>query len=159
MINEIQNIGLIKDFIPIINKKELINSLSIVINTASSLHAAINYSQLFYGGMIINCPGSLRKPAPTEKNIIDEKYLIDMLPSKQWSTIQVGLLAFLSTRTDDKLGHFKDCYFSDEEILQIQRNFQNKLAEIDDIIDERNQSRDYPYPYLSPKYVPNSTSI
>ena len=101
--------------------------------------------------MIINCPGSLRKPVPSEKNIIDEKYIIDMLPSKKWSTIQVGLLAFLSTRTDDKLGHFKDCYFIEEDILEIQRNFQIRLKEIDNIIEEKNKSRDYEYPYLSPK--------
>jgi hypothetical protein len=134
--------------------------LVITIFTESALHAALNYSQIDYGAMIINCPGMIRKKAPKEKGIIkDTQFIMDMMPNKKWACIQVGILTFLSQRTKDKLGYYIHNMFGNHKSYKIIKKFQNSLNKIEDLINNRNKKRQYPYKYLLPSNIPNSTSI
>jgi len=144
------------------NIDSLVEMCTNLIFTASAYHAAVNYSQVDYATSILNIPGSLYQPVPTERGKVDKAFLISMMPSKFRSLVQLTLVSFLSQPSDDKLGTVYDQFFVDAEALQHQKAWQEDLKEVEAVIAERNSNKErrpLPYPYMLPSQIPNSTSI
>ena len=141
------------------DKNQLKELITNIIFISTGQHSVINFAQLEYGGVIAVNPGMLRKKMPLEKNLIDEKFIVDALPSKKWSLIQIGLIIFLSQNDEIKLGDIEYDLFSDSGVKKIINNFQKDLKQTSIKIKERNKKRSYEYPYFLPENILNSTWI
>ncbi|CAB4038597.1 arachidonate 5-lipoxygenase-like, partial [Paramuricea clavata] len=56
----------------------------------------------------------------------------------------------LSDRGTNPLGNFEVQYMYDPIGIEAIERFKKRLGEVAQIIDERNKSREFPYPYLHP---------
>lgn len=166
--------------------QDLIQSCSIIIWTASALHAAVNFGQYPYGGYILNRPTLSRRLIPEKGTpYYDEMvknpqkaYLRTITPKFQ-TLIDLSVIEILSRHASDEiyLGE-RDSKFwtSDSRALQAFKKFGNKLAKIEGTIKERNNEPNLknrygpvklPYTILQPsgedglafRGIPNSISI
>ena len=152
----------VKGFPTIANVDSLIELCTNLIFTASVYHAAVNFSQVDYAASILNIPGSLFQPAPTEKGKVDKAFLVSMMPNKFRSLVQLTLVAFLSKPSNDHLGSVYDEWFTDPDALAIQAAWKEDLVRVEHLIEERNtdtEKRPTSYTYMLPSKIPNSTAI
>mmetsp|Transcript_34 Transcript_34/g.85 ORF Transcript_34/g.85 Transcript_34/m.85 type:complete len:1180 (+) Transcript_34:173-3712(+) len=141
------------------SRNELCYILANIIFTASAFHAAVNFNQVAIAGNTANVPGALYSPPPTEKGLLREEDLVDMLPPRGRAQIQIGVLGILSTQSGDTLGYFRERLFVEPAALKVQTMFRKELAEVEDIIVKRNENRVEPYNSFRPSRIPNSTAI
>ncbi|CAI8588482.1 unnamed protein product [Vicia faba] len=168
------------------NLQDLIQTCSIIIWTASALHAAVNFGQYPYGGYILNRPTLSRRLIPEKGTpYYDEMvknpqkaYLRTITPKFQ-TLIDLSVIEILSRHASDEiyLGD-RDAKFwtSDSRALQAFKKFGTKLAKIEGTIKERNNDPNLknrygpvklPYTILQPsgqdglafRGIPNSISI
>lgn len=136
----------------------LIQALTLLIFTASAQHAAVNFPQ---GDMMVYPPAmplAAYQPAPTQTEMSHDDELTQLPPMHQ-SLEQIELTYLLGQVYHTQLGYYPEGHFEDEKIKGCLQNFQHRLADIETIIDERNESRPYPYPYLKPSRIPQSINI
>jgi linoleate 9S-lipoxygenase len=134
------------------NIQDLIQSCSIIIWTASALHAAVNFGQYPYGGYILNRPTLSRrwipeKGTPNYDEMVknpQKAYLRTITPKYQ-TLIDLSVIEILSRHASDEiyLGE-RDVKFwtSDSRALQAFQKFGSKLAKIEGKITERNNDSD-----------------
>jgi linoleate 9S-lipoxygenase len=168
------------------NRKELVETCTIIIWIASALHAAVNFGQYPYGGYIPNRPAMSRrfipKPGSLEYDELesnpDKAFLKTVTPQLQ-SILGISLIEILSRHTSDEvfLGQ-RDTpeWTADKKTLEAFGRFGQKLAEIEDRITSMNSDENWknrvgpakmPYTLLFPssevgltgKGIPNSVSI
>lgn len=175
---------------PSLNTKEdLIRILTIIIWTASGLHAAINFGQYPFGGYMPNRPTLMKKLIPQEEDEAGyEKFLLNpqqvflsSVPSQLQATQVMAVQDTLSTHSPDEeyLGQLHGSnlnWINDRKVLSLFDKFSARLEEIEEIIKKRN--KDYrlkhrcgagvpPYELLLPtsgpgvtgRGIPNSISI
>ncbi|OIW11835.1 hypothetical protein TanjilG_14647 [Lupinus angustifolius] len=168
------------------NVEELIQSASIIIWTASALHAAVNFGQYPYGGYILNRPTISRRLIPEQGTPeYDElvkspqtAYLRTITPKYQ-TIVDLSVIEILSRHASDEvyLGENNDPnWTSDSKALQAFKKFGKKLVEIEEKITARNSDPNLrnrtgpvhlPYTLLLPtskegltfRGIPNSISI
>ncbi|KAF1882550.1 hypothetical protein Lal_00002728 [Lupinus albus] len=166
--------------------KELVEACTIVIWTASALHAAVNFGQYPYGGFILNRPTLSRRFMPEKGSAEYEElvkspqkaYLKTITPKFQ-TLIDLSVIEILSRHASDELylGQRDNAnWTSDTRALEAFKNFGNKLAEIEKKFsntnnDEKLRNRygpvNMPYTLLFPssdegltfRGIPNSISI
>ncbi|KAK2427181.1 seed linoleate 9S-lipoxygenase [Trifolium repens] len=130
------------------NLQDLIQSCSIIIWTASALHAAVNFGQYPYGGYILNRPTLSRRLIPEKgtphydemvKN--PQKAYLRTITPKYQTLVDLSVIEILSRHASDEiyLGE-RDVKFwtSDSKALQAFQKFGNKLTKIEEKITERN---------------------
>ncbi len=144
--------------------EDLVEMLAIVIWTGSAQHAAVNYQQFEHYGFVPNAPLCMRGEAPTEKGVLDEKGLVQMMPSKSQSTWQVAIgRALASFGKDEEYLHqeggFHEGFFEEPEVKAIVEGFERTMAQIDADTKARNAKREVPYNQLVPSQVPTSITI
>ncbi|NP_001235189.1 lipoxygenase [Glycine max] len=166
--------------------EDLIQSCSIIIWTASALHAAVNFGQYPYGGYIVNRPTLARRFIPEEgtkeydEMVKDpQKAYLRTITPKFETLIDISVIEILSRHASDEvyLGQRDNPnWTTDSKALEAFKKFGNKLAEIEGKITQRNndpslKSRHGPVqlPYtllhrsseegMSFKGIPNSISI
>ncbi|XP_027336931.1 seed linoleate 9S-lipoxygenase-like [Abrus precatorius] len=128
--------------------EDLIRSCSIIIWTGSALHAAVNFGQYPYGGLILNRPTMSRRfiPEPgTEEydetvKCYETAYLRTITP-KDKTIIEMTMIEMLSAHASDEV--FLGCtntviWKSGSKAIQVFENFGTKLTEIEGKITGRN---------------------
>ncbi|XP_061360233.1 uncharacterized protein LOC133304241 [Gastrolobium bilobum] len=166
--------------------EELIQSCSIIIWTASALHAAVNFGQYPYGGYILNRPTITRRFIP-EKGTPEydemvkspQKAYLRTITPKYQTLVDLSVIEILSRHASDEvyLGERDNPnWTSDTKALQAFKKFGSKLAEIEGKIKGRNNNSSLrnrygpiqlPYTLLAPssdegltfRGIPNSISI
>ncbi|XP_015939191.1 seed linoleate 9S-lipoxygenase isoform X1 [Arachis duranensis] len=166
--------------------EELIQCCSIIIWTASALHAAVNFGQYPYGGYILNRPTLSRRWIP-EKGTKDydemvknpQKAYLGTITPKYQTLVDLSVIEILSRHASDEvyLGQRENPnWTSDSRAIQAFNKFGSKLAEIEGKIKERNKDSslsnrvgpvELPYTLLLPsstegltfRGIPNSISI
>ncbi|OIS96210.1 PREDICTED: linoleate 9S-lipoxygenase 6 [Nicotiana attenuata] len=168
------------------NCQELIDSCTIIIWTASALHAAVNFGQYPYAGYLPNRPTVSRRfmpePGTSEYELLKtnpDKAFLRTITAQLQTLLGVSLIEILSRHTSDEiyLGQRDSPKWTyDEEPLAAFERFGNKLSDIENRIIEmngdqiwRNRSGPVKAPYtllfptseggLTGKGIPNSVSI
>ncbi|XP_057455133.1 seed linoleate 9S-lipoxygenase-like [Lotus japonicus] len=128
--------------------QELIKSCSIIIWTASALHAAVNFGQYPYGGLIINRPTISRRLIPEpgtpeydEMVKSPQKAYLRTITPKYETLIDLTVIEILSRHASDEiyLGERENPeWTSDTKAKQAFQKFGSKLAEIEAKINGRN---------------------
>ncbi|KAJ1420343.1 PLAT/LH2 domain [Sesbania bispinosa] len=168
-------------------REELIQACSIIIWTSSALHAAVNFGQYPYGGLILNRPTLSRRFMPEEGTTeYDElmkspqkAYLRTITPKFQ-TLIDLSVIEILSRHASDEyyLGQRDSAEYwtSDTNALAAFKKFGKTLAEIEAQLVLRNNDEtlrnrvgpvSMPYTLLYPtseegltfRGIPNSISI
>ncbi|OIW11831.1 hypothetical protein TanjilG_14643 [Lupinus angustifolius] len=167
-------------------REDLIHVSTIVIWTASALHAAVNFGQYPYGGFILNRPTLSRRFIPEEgtdeyNELItnpQKAYLRTITPKFQ-TLIDLSVIEILSRHASDELylGQRDSEYWtSDTKALEAIKKFGTTLAEIEAQLVQRNNNETLrnrvgpvtmPYTLLYPssaegltfRGIPNSISI
>ncbi|XP_045790608.1 seed linoleate 9S-lipoxygenase-like [Trifolium pratense] len=128
--------------------QDLVQSCSIIIWTASALHAAVNFGQYPYGGYILNRPTLSRRFIP-EKGTPEydemvkspEKAYLRTITPKYQTLVDLSVIEILSRHASDEvyLGE-RDSKFwtSDSRAIQAFQKFGSKLTEIEGKITKRN---------------------
>jgi arachidonate 15-lipoxygenase len=141
------------------NRNQLIDLLTQIIFTAGPQHSAIGWIQYQYMAFIPNMPGSIYQPIPTNKGIIQEENLTSFLPPVQQTFAQTNLMAAIGTKQDPKaFTDFGVNSFQDPQAIDVLKNLQNRLQDLENIIEQRNQRREICYPAFLPSRMANSTS-
>lgn len=129
--------------------QDLVQSCSIIIWTASALHAAVNFGQYPYGGYILNRPTNSRRfipekgtPEYDEMEKSPQKAYLKTITSKYQTLIDLSVIEILSRHASDEvyLGERDSKYWtSDSRAVQAFTKFGTKLAEIEGKIHSRNK--------------------
>jgi linoleate 9S-lipoxygenase len=176
-----------KPWWPLMNSiDELVESCSIIIWLASAFHAAVNFGQYPFGGLILNRPTMTRRliPEPGTKEydemvVNDQRAYLRTITPKAEAMIDLTVIEILSRHASDEvyLGtrENKD-WTSDERAITAFKRFGNKMAEIEETIERKNKDPDLlnrngpakvPYTLLcatskeglTNRGIPNSVSI
>nr|AAF60270.1 lipoxygenase 1 [Arachis hypogaea] len=166
--------------------EELVESCTTIIWTASALHAAVNFGQYPYGGLILNRPTLSRRLLPEQGTAEYEEmvkshqkaYLRTITPKLE-TLIDLTTIEILSKHASDEvyLGERDNPHWTfDSRALEAFQRFGNKLSEIEEKLTEKNKDGrlsnrigpvELPYTLLHPtsnegltfRGVPNSISI
>ena len=119
---------------------------------AGPQHAAVNYPQARSMLVVPNMPGAAWAKEP--------QTLMDMLPGDAPAHSQVEAIWLLTCYQYGRLGDYGDA-LSDAVVQQPLRALQKELDAIERAVDQRNATvrSTYPYTYLKPSRIPNSTNI
>ncbi|EEF49838.1 probable linoleate 9S-lipoxygenase 5 [Ricinus communis] len=167
-------------------REELIESCTIIIWTASALHAAINFGQYPYGGYLPNRPSISRRfmpekgtPEYEELKTNPDKAFFKTVTAQLQTVLGISLIEILSRHSSDEvyLGQ-RDTpeWTTDSKPLEAFKKFGKKLEKIEDRIIEMNKDVELknrigpvlvPYTLLVPssdvgltgRGIPNSVSI
>ncbi|KAK7300849.1 hypothetical protein RJT34_11700 [Clitoria ternatea] len=130
--------------------EELVQSCSIIIWTASALHAAVNFGQYPYGGYILNRPTMSRRFLPEKgtKEYDDmvrdpQKAYLRTITPKYQTIIDLTVIEILSRHASDEIylgERDHPNWTSDSKALEAFKKFGSKLAEIEGKITGRNNN-------------------
>jgi arachidonate 15-lipoxygenase len=138
--------------------KYLTDAVTMVIFTASAQHAAVNFPQNGIMSYAPAMPTAGYKPAQSIGTGSTQKDWFDLLPPLEQAQSQLNLLYLLGSVYFTKLGYYEDGHFTDPKVAEPLKAFQNRLTEIDTIIDRSNLERP-DYTYLKPSNIPQSINI
>ncbi|XP_034613196.1 hydroperoxide isomerase ALOXE3-like [Trachemys scripta elegans] len=140
---------------------ELIKYLTMWIYCCSARHAALNNGQYDLGAWMPNFPSSMRNPPPQAKGTTSLESYLDTIPEVNSTSLAIFTLWVICCEPADSrsLGTYPDEHFTEEEPKRLITAFQGRLAQISQVIQERNKSLPIPYRYLDPHQIENSTSI
>jgi arachidonate 15-lipoxygenase len=154
----------------------LIEALTHIVFTASAQHAAVNFPQLPIMSYAPAMPLAAYRPPPTSKAGITEQTYWDTLPPLDQANYQLVLGYLLGSINHTKLGKYpvrwgfnpllsvatflgaEPVGLYDARVEPLLNAFQKRLADVEDIIHERNASR-APYEFLLPSRIPQSINI
>ncbi|GAB1603283.1 arachidonate 5-lipoxygenase-like [Argonauta hians] len=139
--------------------EQLILILTSIIFTCSVGHASSNFPQYDEYGFPANYPAYLKGEVPTDKTPRSEEEILKLLPDKRTTLDIMTVTKVLSSKGTNSLGDFEVQYIFDPRAIPIVNKFRSDLKKIGAIIRERNTTRNPPYTYLDPIYIPNSISI
>ncbi|AET01678.2 seed linoleate 9S-lipoxygenase [Medicago truncatula] len=128
--------------------QDLVQSCSIIIWTASALHAAVNFGQYPYGGYILNRPTISRRfipepgtPEYDEMVKSPQKAYLRTITPKYQTLVDLSVIEILSRHASDEvyLGENNNKFWtSDTRAVQAFQKFGSKLTEIEGKITKRN---------------------
>ena len=106
----------------------------------------------------------MRRPPPNEKGVTSEDDFAEMLPTRSQCMGQVGVGMLLSAYADREQYLLSeqvrsDRYFSEEAANAVFDAFMDDLERIEQVINERNEEREFPYEYLLPSRLPCSIAL
>jgi arachidonate 15-lipoxygenase len=164
-VNDIIANGKVKGFRSISTKDELRDTLTMIIFTTSAQHAAVNFTQPAWMMYAPSVCGTLAAPRPESVNKTHADWL-NMLPGLLRAASKINIYTTLGEVYHGYLGEYigwngEDIFdpVSEPVIYSYLEDFRNKLSEINTIIEERNKTRPYSYPFLMPKNIPASINI
>ncbi|KAF3705496.1 Arachidonate 15-lipoxygenase B [Channa argus] len=142
-------------------KAEVSKFVTMFIYCTSSLHAAVNFSQLDFALWMPNCPSSMLRPPPQVKAAVTEEDIMSFLPDVNSTCRVLITLALLSQPTVNfvPLCHYKEAIFRGAAHSQLVDKVQAELQAISHDIAERNSQLELPYTYLCPGGTENSVAI
>src|SRR5581483_11521801 len=143
--------------VPLATRDALAQAITQIVFHSSAQHAAINYPQYQFIGLIPNMPGAAwANPMPAPRGA-GERDLVKLLPPVGAAVDQIDLVGTLALFQYDQLGHYQEPF--DAGVNDLAVAFRARLDQIEQTIDQRNQTRWLSYPWLCPSMIPNSTSI
>ncbi|XP_041866922.1 polyunsaturated fatty acid 5-lipoxygenase [Melanotaenia boesemani] len=142
-------------------REDLIEYLTVIIFTASSQHAAVNFGQYDWCSWIPNAPSTMRRPPPQQKGLANVDLIMESLPDRGRSSWHLGAVWALSQYQDSELflGMYPDEHFTEKPVKAAMDKFRKQLAEITSSIKRRNEEKKLPYYYMSPDKIPNSVAV
>jgi arachidonate 15-lipoxygenase len=139
--------------------KYLVSALTRIIFTASAEHAAVNSPQAGLMTFTPAAPCAGYRAAPVSVDDAGSSPLIDMFAPLELANLQMEFLTLLGGVVHTNLGQYAANWFTDKRVAEPLRAFQDELAQIENTIKKRNQTRFGPYPFLLPSQVPQSINI
>merc|ERR1719378_831995 len=146
--------------------EHLSKTLSTMVFILSNVHAAANFNQYDEYGYPPNLPFRLRGSPPQTKDsalitkdtgLSMEEYLVSLFDvDTMLATLELGRT--LSLQGTNKIGNYEVQYQYKPQIHMHYEQFVSTLGEIAKENDLKNARRKFPYPWLSPKVIPNSIS-
>ena len=152
--------GRIKGFVPfegMVRKQTLVETLTMIIFTASAQHAAVNFPQ-GKAAAVPYQPLAGYAPAPMQLGLQEEDATA-MLPPLDRAIKQLHTLTLLGATYYTQLGQYKLGTFQDKRIVPKLWRLQYRLLRIEGEINRRNLSRRTSYEYLKPSKIPQSINI
>ncbi|XP_033110246.1 arachidonate 5-lipoxygenase-like isoform X2 [Anneissia japonica] len=139
--------------------EEIAQTVTAMIFASSVSHAAANFSQYDEYGFPPNYPSFIKGEPPTNKDPKTEADVLKSLPDKEQTLDIMVVTKLLSDRGTNSLADFEVNYQFDPIGMKAVKEFEEELARIGKIVDQRNSERESAYPYLHPEEVPNAISI
>lgn len=155
----------INGFVRPTTRDELVETITMVVFTASAQHAAVNYLQRDDMTYVPYYAGTLASLPTDPEGEYTEAQWLDMLPTFLSSLAQMYFLNVLGTVYYRRLGEYKLPVFPhrpalvDERVQDALSQFQARLQLLETEIVQRNTKRRWEYPYLLPSNIPTSTNI
>lgn len=152
--------GRVRGFAPeggIVTKTTLVETLTMILFTASAQHAAVNYPQAVSAAVPYQ-PLAGYAPAPTRLGLTEADAL-DFLPPLDRAIKQVHTLTLLGDTYYTQLGLYAPTAFNDARVMPALWRFQKQLLQCEWEIEQRNKGRRTAYPYLRPSRIPQSINI
>ncbi|XP_058271494.1 polyunsaturated fatty acid lipoxygenase ALOX15B isoform X2 [Hemibagrus wyckioides] len=142
-------------------KAELSKYITMVIFTSSSLHAAVNFSQVDFNLWMPNCPSAMLRPPPQVKGLVTEEDILTFLPDVNTTCRVLSVLFLLSQPSLDyvPLCQYTEWYFSSGAPHKLVEMVQKDLRDIAHEILKRNSKLELAYLYLHPDNIENSVAI
>lgn len=147
------------------SKTYLVDAVTLIIFTCSAQHAAVNFAQATYMSYAPNMPLAGYQPALEKATDASKKYYFDLLPPLEQAEAQMNITYTLGSVYYTQLGQYQNPnkpnsnYFTDENVHPLLETFQNRLQEIETIIQDRNAVRPTSYSFLLPSKIPQSINI
>ncbi|XP_076360034.1 allene oxide synthase-lipoxygenase protein-like isoform X1 [Tachypleus tridentatus] len=138
---------------------QVIDVVSVIISICSIGHASANFQQYAEYGFPPNYPGIVCGEIPRDKKPRTLKDVLKTLPNKEITLDIMVITKLLSARGTKSLGDFEVKYLYHPACFKAAEEFCAELKIISAKIKARNQTMDFPYPWLDPEIVPNSISI
>ena len=83
---------------------ELVEMLTRILFTCSCQHAAVNFPQMPMYSFIPNYPNIMCQQPPTEKGVVNLKFIMETLPTKRMTGWQIATVYTLTQFADDEVG-------------------------------------------------------
>jgi arachidonate 15-lipoxygenase len=136
----------------------LVDLVSAIIWIGSAQHAAVNFTQYPYMGVVPNMVGAMwgtwPPTAPPDANT-----MLGLLPPYNMALLQVHTVFQLSAIRVNRLGDYPMGHFVAKADRAAASAFAAELAEVEAAIAARDQSRWISYPHLLPSNIPASIHI
>ena len=145
------------------SKTYLVDAATLIIFTCSVQHAAVNFAQAAYMSYSPNMPLAGYQPAQKRATGATKADYFDLLPPLEQAEAQMNITYSLGSVYYTQLGQYqnkdKSNYFIDRNVHSHLETFQNRLQEIEAIIQDRNAVRPTRYNFLLPSLIPQSINI
>ncbi|MCM1983511.1 lipoxygenase family protein [Lyngbya confervoides] len=143
----------------ILTRAYLANAIALIIFTASAQHAAVNFPQATYMTYGPNMPLAGYQPAPTKATGATVQDYLALLPPLDQAESQMNMTYPLGSLYYTRLGDYGAGYFVDPQVKAPLHKFQERLKQIEILIDDRNATRPTFYDVLHPAKIPQSINI
>ncbi|MBN3316033.1 ALOX8 lipoxygenase, partial [Atractosteus spatula] len=141
-------------------KEDTAKFLTIIMFTCSALHAAVNNGQYDTYAWMPNGPTTMRQPPPKLKEDVTEEYIMNTLPDINVTLESMSVARFLSQPPSrNRLGQYSDEVKNEPKMKGPIEEFNEVLKKIEDYIDKRSKTQEFPYEYLRPSLIENSITI
>ena len=141
----------------------LINAVTLIIFTSRVQHAAVNFAQATYMSYSPNMPFAGYRPSPKRATGATQDDYFGLIPPLEQAEAQMNITYTLGSVYYTQLGQYQNqnepVYFTDKNIHQPLKAFQDRLQEIETIIQDRNAVRPTFYSFLLPSKIPQSINI
>jgi arachidonate 15-lipoxygenase len=142
---------------------ELATILTRILFTCGPQHSAINFSQYDFASFAPNMSAAAYARPPQDlrswRGDDLDALLLRMLPPPGQAVSQLKLIAELCVYRYDRLGYYEPNDFVDPLTRRPISVFHKSLEQAGMTIATRNRNRAFPYPYMRPDLITNSTSI
>lgn len=136
----------------------LVSLVSNIVWLASGQHAAVNFPQYPFMGVVPNLCGALWGTWPPA-NPADPAELVAQMPPYNMAVLQIHTVFQLSSLRINHLGRYGIAHFLDGAARDAADTFEKELDEIEKTLTERDATRYMPYPHLFPSNIPQSIHI
>lgn len=137
----------------------LIETLTCIIFTASAQHWALNGPLSTLMAFVPYYPIAAYQPRPRATAGATEGDFLAALPPIEQAQAQFGASYLMGSVRYTTLGEYARGCFSDERVRPLLAAFEASLDQVEATINERNQNRAVPYPFMKPSVIPQSINI
>lgn len=160
--------GRLSGFVAPVTRLQLVQTVTMILFTASAQHAAVNFPQRTIMEFAPAVTGAMWQPASDSMAGLGKDDWLAMMPPKEMALEQLTVLNLLGSLYYRPLGTYDSPDFPYPQWFQDPRvigpegplaQFRQRLTEVEAIIVGRNRSRSKAYDYLLPSLIPTSTNI
>ncbi|CAK8694229.1 unnamed protein product [Clavelina lepadiformis] len=139
----------------------LVEFVTCIVFTASCRQAAVSNALFDIYVNVPNAPFSMSFPPPSGKGKTSHDTMMQCLPSKQLSCLQVSVCHALSRHHQDQvyLADYPGSLFCEDAAQHAIVNFRDEMTGISSSIRGRNERSMIPYDFLLPEKIPLASSL
>jgi arachidonate 15-lipoxygenase len=138
--------------------EDVVGIVSNIVWIASGQHAAVNFTQYPYMGVVPNMVGAMWSEWPPPDLGHDQAFA-SLLPPYNLALLQLHTVYQLSSVRVNHLGHYGLGHFLDPRVHPLTSAFKSELEEVETVLKARDPSRYLSYPHLFPSNIPQSIHI